>query len=290
MASDESGIVEDIILAIGFCLFFIIPSISAGRNSSYAALVGLSAGVGIILKGEFSSGVSVVPEKRLAIFGEGLLLAAWTMFIASVWSTPRLGVAVGIVVMSIIQLVGPSYFEICAAVRREAADREGGRDIDDREGKSEQSASGADSGPQTSRFSPDNLGRTFLLLFGASAAVFYLSVIVFVGYVWQSPPEATTGIHPVVLVPVISWAGMVLSLAGYSLCSIRKIRRMRRNGGRSPTRNPVTKLLYLLALVNSNGQELSTYDRRARRTTLSVLFGLFFLMIPVAILYGEPGY
>lgn len=212
------------------------------------------------------------------------------MIIGRVWYPPRLGVAAGVVVMSIVQLVGPSYIEICAAVRQEADDRECRRDINDWEGKSEQPASGVDSGPQTSRFSPDNLGRTFLLLFGASVAVFYLSVIGFVAYVWQSPPEATTGIHPVVLVPVISWAGAVLSLAGYSLCSIRKVRRMRRNVGRSPTRNPITKLLYLLALVNSNNQELSTYDRRVRRTTLSVLLGLFFLMIPVGILYGDPGY
>lgn len=170
---------------------------------------------------------------RPAIFGHGLWSAAWTMSIVGIGATPRLGVVAGVVVVSSVYLLGPSYLDICTALRQETDNREDGSETDDLERKSKRPTPGTDLGPQSSRFSLDNPGRTFGLLFGASAVVFYSSLVGFVLFVWQSPTEnpTLTIVHPVVLVPAVSWASMLLSLVGYTLWSIRNLSRMRRDGG-----------------------------------------------------------
>ena len=111
----------------------------------------------------------------------------------------------------------------------------------------------------TARLRPDTLGEAFGALFAVSFGSFYLSLlgVAVYGLVFDELADLP------LVVAAGSWVGIVVSALGYSIWSVRELRRMSR--------------------------DQDGYNERLRKTIwMFVFLGIVAFLVPLGILFGEP--
>lgn len=114
---------------------------------------------------------------------------------------------------------------------------------------------------RTSRFRLDNLDRTFGKSAVVSTILFFLSLFGTILYASTLPDNSWDSILPLILIGG-PWAGMLISLFGYGVWSLWKLR--------------------------GQSSDHLTDDMRLKRALLGFALGIFVFLIPFAIVYGSP--
>lgn len=128
---------------------------------------------------------------------------------------------------------------------------------------SEHSTSDDEDEERTPRFRLDDLGRKFGKTAAISTVLFFLSGIALVLYAFALPEDSTISIYSLPVIALAgSWAGIWVSLFGYSIWSAWQLR------GQSP--------------------DQETYHMQRNRALLAFVLGVFALLMPVAIVHGSP--
>lgn len=128
---------------------------------------------------------------------------------------------------------------------------------------SKKSISDDEAEERTPWFRLDNLGRTFGKTAAVSVVLFFFSAIIFVMYALALPENSTISIFaPPVIALAGSWAGMWVSLFGYSIWAVWQLR------------------------GQSSDQEADRMLRK--RAVLTFVLGVFALLLPVAMVHGSP--
>ena len=114
---------------------------------------------------------------------------------------------------------------------------------------------------RTSRFRLDNLGRKFGKTAAISTALFFFSLLGSILYTFTLPDNSWDSILPLILIGG-PWAGMWISLFGYSIWSAWKLR--------------------------GQPSDQVTDSMRRKRALMAFVVGVFAFLLPFAIVYGSP--
>ena len=114
---------------------------------------------------------------------------------------------------------------------------------------------------QTFHFLLDDLGQKFGKLATVSTVLFFFSLLGTILYTLTLPDNSLDSILP--LVPIGgSWVGMLISLFGYSIWSVWKLR--------------------------GQSSDQVTDSIRRKRALMAFVLGVFAFLLPFAIVHGSP--